>query len=813
MAYTNIREEELKNKIAKDYFGVFDCTKIIGNIDFCVTIPLKNKKQESLFETESLLWGEAKSGKSDIYKSLTQLIITIGKARTFDRNLPPAYLGAFDAEKIAFISYNDIHDVFYITDFNWNITPSDYSTKEFILVLERVHKIIENNYLLYYYEENDKEIKDFIKTNFITGKSSTSKVKIDKNNFIVIYNKWLSAVKPTISFNWSLAKSKGIIDGDFYLADLLSSENVSLKESLYVVLKTKSYELNKHKDEYGAFASSHVGFIDSQKAHTLFWNKYERPPKEEYWDYIIERRDLLVPQDIRERKGSFFTPQIWVELSQKYLTDVLGENWQDEYYVWDCAAGTGNLLTGLTNKYNVWASTLDSQDVDVIKDRIANGANLLQEHVFQFDFLNDDFSKLPKGLQNIINDPTKREKLVIYINPPYAEAGDTKQRTGSGKNKESVASETKVYKDNSKIIGTAMRELFAQFFIRIYKEIPDSILAQFSTLKIIQSQNFLKLRNVFKAEFKKGFLVPANSFDNVKGQFPVGFFIWDLKQKDDLKTIECDVFYKDETPLNKKTIYTYEKGYFIIDWIRKYFDKKDEVIGYLRVNGPDMQNNIGVFLTNYPTPNDIEKHFLFNITKNNIVEMSIYFAVRHCVEANWLNDRDQYLHPNEGWKNDIEFQNDCFAYTLFDGQNKVTVKSEKKNHWIPFSEQEINAKEKFESNLMSQFIKGKIKQEKTDLFSSNHSSENPFIFSKEAVSVFMSGLSLWKYYHTQSDINVNASLYNIREYFQGRNEKGKMNNKSADEHYMSRITDLRNNLRILEKKIEPKVFEYGFLKS
>ncbi len=33
----------------------------------------------------------------------------------------------------------------------------------------------------------------------------------------------------------------------------------------------------------------------------------------------LKRRDLLVPQDIRERKGSFFTPKIWVDLSQKYL--------------------------------------------------------------------------------------------------------------------------------------------------------------------------------------------------------------------------------------------------------------------------------------------------------------------------------------------------------------------------------------------------------------------------------------------------------------------------------------------------------------
>ena len=135
----------------------------------------------------------------------------------------------------------------------------------------------------------------------------------------------------------------------------------------------------------------------------------------------LKRRDLLVPQDIRERKGSFFTPKIWVALSQKYLADVLGENWQDEYYVWDCAAGTGNLLNGLTNKYHIWASTLDQQDVDVMKDRIKNGANLLESHVFQFNFLNDEFTKLPQSLQEVINDPEKRQKLVIYINPPYAE--------------------------------------------------------------------------------------------------------------------------------------------------------------------------------------------------------------------------------------------------------------------------------------------------------------------------------------------------------------------------------------------------------
>ncbi len=420
MRYQNIREEELKNKIAHDYFWIYDCTRIIGNVDFCVCMHQSNT---ALFEQESLLWAEAKKGSSDIYKSLVQLILTIGKARTFDTYLPPAMLGALDGEKMAFIPYNEIHSVFYLNDFNWNVAPSNHETREFKLIYERVKAIIDGKALLFHYEKDEKDLKKFIKNNFVVGKFGLTKTRIDKNNFMVIYNKWLQTVKPTISVNWDIAKKSGIIDGDFYLADLLSNENNTLKEKLYVLLRHDHYELARELDEAGMFSSKRTDFKDKQVAHTQFWNKYERPPKEEYWDYIVERRDLLVPQDVRERKGSYFTPQIWVELSQKYLTDVLGEDWQDEYYVWDCAAGTGNLLHGLTNKYNIWASTLDRQDVEVMHDRIKNGANLLDDHVFQFDFLNDDFTKLPRPLQDIINNEEKRKKLVIYINPPYAEAG------------------------------------------------------------------------------------------------------------------------------------------------------------------------------------------------------------------------------------------------------------------------------------------------------------------------------------------------------------------------------------------------------
>jgi hypothetical protein len=800
MKYSNIREEELKNKIAHDYFWIYDCTKIVGNVDFCVCM---HQSQKELFEQESLLWAEAKKGSSDIYNSIVQLILTIGKARTFDKFLPPPMLGAFDGEKIAFIPYNDIHDIFYQNDFNWNVTPSDYETKEFKIVHEKVKSTIDQKTLLFNYEKDDRELKKFIKSYFVVGKFGLTKTKIDKNNFMVIYNKWLQTVKQTIAVNWDIAKKAGIIDGDFYLADLLSRENETLKEKLYVLLKHDHYELDRKISDSGLFSFSSTSFTDNQTAHTQFWNRYDRPPKEEYWDYIVERRDLLVPQDVRERKGSFFTPQIWVELSQKYLTDVLGVDWQDEYYIWDCASGTGNLLHGLTNKYNIWASTLDKQDVEVMHDRIKNGANLLDDHVFQFDFLNDDFTKLPKALQEIINNPEKRRKLVIYINPPYAETMSHGAKSKVGLNVTAINE-----KYISKMGKAANRELFAQFLTRIYCEIPDCIIGEFSKLKTLQSPNFIEFRKFFLAELKKCFIVPAYTFDNVKGSFPIGFKIWDTSIKSTFENIDSDI-YENEVFVGIKKLICYDNFKSINDWLISTRNRINEKkIGFIACLGNDFQQNNVVFIMN--DKNQMASPRGSWITDKNLLEVGVYFAVRKSIEQTWLNDRDQFLYPNDEWKTDFEFQNDCLTFTLF--RNNIQSQFGT-NNWIPFTEQEINAREKFESNFMSKYIQGKLKQEgNSDLFGFQEIRTTALEFSAESQDVFNSGRELWKYYHKQPNCNVNASLYDIREYFQGRNEQGKMNNKSEDETYMKLINELREKLGQIEKKIEPKIYEYGFLK-
>lgn len=453
--WTLLTEEKLKSKIKDEYFKKFGYYG--DKIDFCITLELKR-----LDTVVDLLWAEAKKGTNAcLYESFVQLILTIGQGR-YHYQQTPSFLGAFDAEKFAVLPYACVQDVFYQSNIDWRVTPSNHQTDQFQALLARLRPVLEKESTIYHYDSHSEELKAFISENLILNENN--KYEIDKNNFVSVYFKWLDVVKDTITIDWDLAKKAGILDADFYLADLLSENNMTMADKLNAVLEGNCYCFNRALTPIGSKAKEEAGFKDKQKAHGEFWRIYKRPPRKEFWDDIINRRDLLVSQDIRERKGSFFTPQIWVNKSQEYIARALGEDWQSEYYIWDCAGGTGNLLAGLTNPRNIFISTLDKADVDVIKERIQNGAKIFENHVFQFDFLNDDFDKAPPPLRDILKDEEKRRKLVIYINPPYAEAASASTVSGTGKNKDGVALGSKIYEKYKDMLGGGWKRAFCPVF-------------------------------------------------------------------------------------------------------------------------------------------------------------------------------------------------------------------------------------------------------------------------------------------------------------------------------------------------------------
>lgn len=266
----------------------------------------------------------------------------------------------------------------------------------------------------------------------------------------------------------------------------------------------------------------------------------------------------------------------------------------------------------------------------------------------------------------------------------------------------------------------------------------------------------------------------------------------------------------------------------INDWIIKTRKRENKLfIGFLSAKGSDFQNQDYIYVINSKT--QLPHPRGTNVSSDNLLEIAIYFAVRHSIDHCWLNHDDQFSFPNELWKNDIEFHIDSLIYTLFHRQNRISSEHGI-NHWIPFAEEEVDAKEKFESHFMSDYLKGKRKMETSqkiiegDLFFSQYTPKESIDgiqlqLSEEAKSVMDAGRELWRYYHQQpiAKERPNASLYDIRLYFQGtkttKSGKVQMNTESEDTKYTALITVLRNKLKLLASKIEPKVYEYGFLKK
>ena len=208
MAYDpTLKEEEIKNRVAADVFGDYDCARILGAVGFCVTPKTEGPQ---LLEPESLLWAEAKAGVRDDFAPLfAQLILTLGKARTFDEHLPPPFLGAFDCEKIAFVPYHEVVDIFYQNDFNWNVAPSDPSTREFGLILDRIRPLLASNLRVFRFAEDAIELDTFVgKALRQSADGKSASLSVTRNNFVFVYQKWARDVKPSIAVNWDGAKKQ-----------------------------------------------------------------------------------------------------------------------------------------------------------------------------------------------------------------------------------------------------------------------------------------------------------------------------------------------------------------------------------------------------------------------------------------------------------------------------------------------------------------------------------------------------------------------------------------------------------------------------
>jgi hypothetical protein len=551
---------------------------------------------------------------------------------------------------------------------------------------------------------------------------------------------------------------------------------------------------------------------------------------------LLERRDSLIPLDERSFKGAYYTPLNVVDKAYDKLSGTLGENWQKNYIVWDMCCGVGNLEVKHSNPRNIYMSTLDEADVNVMKAT----KTCVAATRFQYDYLNDDITddgtidysltnKIPQGLRDAI---AEGKKILVLINPPYAEAtnADNISKGEGSKSKIGVA-KTKVASFLMHEYGKASNELFTQFVARVAKEIPTATLAMFSKLKYVNSQTLDVFRNNWNAKFLGGFAVHSKSFDGLKGDFPIGFLVWKTNQlnikKENITELEVDVLDKKANPIGAKIFYNITNDKLLTNWIDRPKANKVEVIPLKNCISPatatlDLRGNkwsdgaIAYFNCPGNETQQTKTIALFSsgcssgrgyyINSENLWQAAIVFSVRRVIKPTWLNDRDQFLIPTEPLTE--EFKNDCLIWMLFNGSNLTASANDLEwndktwsivNHFIPFTEEEVGAPERFESDFMVNYLSlrgGTTKQ------------------SKEAKAVLSEGKKLWQAYFAHTDVRSvrdelklnrpDVGWYQVRNALKKRNESGDfppVSFKSFEEAY-----------KVLTEKLQPMVYELGFLK-
>jgi hypothetical protein len=762
------------------------------------------------------IWFEAKEAGTSPLAMFAQLLIYVKRAKDDGEHLPP-FLCVIDREKATLMDTANALPLFKDKSVNWpknaasKVMDKTKASQEFVT---KVSGYVSAHYVIYNMDSHEKEFIFAAKTAIKEGRIIRTEISAD--NLRQVFDKWIEMIGRELQdvpeVDYALLFFADIMhDGTrTAMADLPARLLFDNGKPVFA-LNGKNYDLA------------------SDRGYRNFWAIYHRPPEESIRSYLLERRDSLLPLDERSFKGAFYTPLKVVDKAYDLLAETLGKNWQQNYIVWDMCCGVGNLEVKHSNHRNIFMSTLDKADIDVMKA----SHTCVAATKFQYDYLNDDVNefgqidygltnKVPKELQQAIADAKAKKKgakkILVLMNPPYGEAANTQGKAG----KTDIAN-TGVALGMGKL-GYAARELFVQFLVRVEKELQGATIAMISKLKYINAPNFERFREYWQPHYLGGFVVHSKSFDGLKGNFPIGLLIWDTAKKSRWTTITTRVLDKDITEIGNKTFYKLPNDSFLSEWIPRSkknsttvvplinaitpIEKTEHIrnstwsndaVGHFFCNGNDFQN-AGTMTAIFSSVASIGHAGGYYISPANLWQVAVVFAVRRLIAATWLNDRDQFLQASEPLTD--EFKSDCLIWMLFNGSNLSAGADGLEwngkqwsltNHFIPFTETEVGASGRFASNFMSSYLQGKN-------------------FSSEARAVLDAGRELWRAYH------ATQMLWKIREEFKlNRPDVGWYQIRKAleanAENQVTDFGDFKDAYTTLGDKLRPMVYSLGFLKA
>ncbi len=356
------------------------------------------------------IWFESKdTGKHSSYAMFTQLLHYVQAALNKGETVPP-FLAVIDTEKAALMKSADVLPFLSKRTVKWGKSASQYTQD----ALDEISAHIGTHFVSFKISTHEDEFISTVKTAIKSG--DIIRTQITPDNLKQVFDKWVDMVGREIV---------GVDEEDYallFFADIMHDGTVSTHANLPAELL--------HKNGAPVFSlGGHMYELGNKEGYRQFWAIYHKPPKSEYRDYLLERRDSLIPLDERSFKGAYYTPLAVVDKAYDKLAETLGKDWQKDYIVWDMCCGVGNLEVKHSNPRNIYMSTLDQADIDVMKAT----KTCVAAQRFQYDYLNDDITdggkidysltdKLPAGLRKAI---AEGKRILVLINPPYAESASS----------------------------------------------------------------------------------------------------------------------------------------------------------------------------------------------------------------------------------------------------------------------------------------------------------------------------------------------------------------------------------------------------
>ncbi|MCK5012180.1 MAG: hypothetical protein KAS66_00010 [Candidatus Omnitrophica bacterium] len=589
----------------------------------------------------------------------------------------------------------------YLTDnsINWSFAPSSAAVKN----PELFKKLRDDEEIIPYHFKINRSFKfsDIILKMFKFDEGNLNKMPISIDNIDSVFKE----------FKENVLKEKGLI----------THQEVSLFMNILLDTDSENNFLREDKSLYYTSVNGIEKVKVNVKRFKSFFNHYQDQFTLKEKDNLVKICDRLIEDENRRREGAFFTPTAWVNEAHRIIESELGEDWRDEYVVWDCCSGTGNLTRDYEFK-ELYCSTLLQEELDIMD---GNDINPKAEH-FKYDFLDLDKATLDrlkgkkqgnqalgKFFRNLRKDEDillpelllksleENKKIVFFINPPYGTAKNMKTSIGDHKSGIADSSINELMKADG--IGAASQQLYAQFLYRIILcrekyNLDNVVIATFAPELFLSGPAFGNFRNKFLNEFeyKSGMLFQASHFSDVSKEWGVSFTMWkngESENKNEFVVDLKDIRRNEIESIGTKIIYNLDASIKASDWVREETKRikshknciqmksalNPNLDGNLR--GSDIKGSIGYFHNNanniYYNPQFVGLYSsVFSganglpILSSNYKKCVSLFTARKTISNDWINHVDEYSAPDVSHPDYEQWNNDAIVYSLFNPKSQ-----------------------------------------------------------------------------------------------------------------------------------------------